>query len=153
MTASNHFATGALIGASIANPWVAAPLAVASHFLLDAMPQYGYEGPKEKKRAKFTLFHWALILDTLMAAICIWALTFVVKQPELVVFGLLGYSPDIVWLYKFSITEKFGKRFLPNDNWFTNFHARIQKLEHPLLIIWEVVFFVAVFTLLIWVSA
>ena len=64
MTASNHVAAGALIGAVI-NPWLAAPAAVTSHFVLDAMPHYGYEGERELKRLKLSLFRLVLIMDVI----------------------------------------------------------------------------------------
>ncbi|MFZ1248879.1 MAG: hypothetical protein WAQ24_00995 [Candidatus Saccharimonadales bacterium] len=44
MTATNHSLTGALIGLSIANPWLAVPIAFASHFVLDAIPHFGFKG-------------------------------------------------------------------------------------------------------------
>ncbi len=41
MTGFNHAVTGALIAGAVGNPFLAIPLAFASHFVLDAIPHFG----------------------------------------------------------------------------------------------------------------
>lgn len=56
MTATGHALIGTVIAAKIGNPAIAAPLALASHFLADAFPHWdtGTHG-REKTREKFIL--------------------------------------------------------------------------------------------------
>ena len=153
MTASNHFIAGATIGAAIGNPWIAVPLAVASHFVLDAGPQYGYDDEREDKRLGLSLFQWVLALDIMMFAILIWMLTFVIDRPELVFFGLAGYSPDLMWIHRFFVTEKVAKNLRPKMNRLQKFHAGIQKFESPKFLPLEVGFFIILAYTLIILSA
>jgi len=46
MTITNHILAGAIIGAVIKEPALALPIAFASHFVMDALPHFGYEGNK-----------------------------------------------------------------------------------------------------------
>ena len=43
MFVSNHILSGALIGSYVANPAVAVVLSFMSHFVLDALPHFGYK--------------------------------------------------------------------------------------------------------------
>ena len=66
MRAINHALTGAAIGFLIHEPLLAVPLAVGSHFALDALPHFGTNEPDEiGLRTKF--FRNFLIID---AALC-----------------------------------------------------------------------------------
>ena len=51
MTATNHALTGAAIGFIVGVPAIAIPLALISHFVLDAIPHFrsGIEGEKFMK--------------------------------------------------------------------------------------------------------
>ena len=54
MTATNHVATGVLIAVVVPDPWVALPLAFASHFVCDALPHFDMQLPiKSRKFANF----------------------------------------------------------------------------------------------------
>ena len=54
--------------------------------------------------------------------------------------GLVGYLPDLAWIYRWIITEKFGTIRPQKMNFMNNFHARIQKHERLWGIIPEVVY-------------
>lgn len=56
MTATGHAVIGTVIAAKVANPAVAIPIAIASHFLADAFPHWdtGYHR-KQKSRQKFLI--------------------------------------------------------------------------------------------------
>ena len=154
MTASNHFIAGATIGAALGNPWLGVPLAIASHFVLDAGPHYGYEGPREKKRARFSLFQWVLALDMAMFLILIWTLTFVIDKPELILYGIAGYSPDLMWIHRFVVAEKMGSRAADHAmSRLQRFHAGIQRLERPWGLVVEIPFFIGVSYLLVRITA
>jgi hypothetical protein len=45
-----HTAVGAVIGSRIPDPWIALPLALASHFLLDLIPHWNPDLYLEKKK-------------------------------------------------------------------------------------------------------
>jgi hypothetical protein len=51
MQAINHTVFGSLIATTISEPAIALPLALASHFLMDAIPHYG-EDPKAPRGSK-----------------------------------------------------------------------------------------------------
>src|SRR3989344_6628753 len=55
MTATGHAIIGTVIAAKIADPVLAAPLALASHFLADALPHWdtGYHREQKSKRKFF----------------------------------------------------------------------------------------------------
>ena len=46
MTITNHLLAGSLIGLTVAQPALAIALAFASHFVMDALPHFGYAGQK-----------------------------------------------------------------------------------------------------------
>jgi len=52
MTATGHALVGTVIAAKVGNPALAIPIAIASHFLCDALPHWdtGYAREKESKR-------------------------------------------------------------------------------------------------------
>ena len=153
MTASNHFVTGAVIGVVVGNPWIGIPAAIASHFVLDAGPQYGYEGAAERRRLGFTLFQWVLALDIALFLVLIWMLTFITDTPELVIYGLAGYSPDLMWIHRFVVSEKLAHNLRPRMNRLQRLHASIQRLESPWGLLFEVPFFIGMCVLLIQITS
>ena len=53
MTATNHAITGAVIVAGVSNPLVGLPLALLSHFVLDALPHFGAHTVAHAKSKEF----------------------------------------------------------------------------------------------------
>ncbi len=107
MTGTNHFLVGAGIGLTFSQPVAAIPLAFVSHFVLDALPHFGVEFDKKAGRRP-TFFGVITKIDGLVALLLLYFA--VVSQPWLVpICMIVALSPDFVWLYKFSIQEKFGK--------------------------------------------
>gem|GEM_PF-3706801 len=43
--------------------------------------------------------------------------------------GVVAYSPDLLWIYRFTVEEKFGKLTPTKGNRFIQFHVNIQKYE------------------------
>jgi CBS domain containing-hemolysin-like protein len=64
MTATGHALVGTIIAAKIGNPALAIPIAIASHFLADALPHWdtGYDRENQTK----TRFVTATVIDVLL---------------------------------------------------------------------------------------
>lgn len=144
MTATNHVVTGALIATYMHNPWLAIPIAFASHFALDAIPHARFPEINGKQPLPFFI---ALAADTAVAASIL--LSLLVLQPPtfilLIACAIAAASPDLMWLYYFIL-----KKGRDQERWpaLVKFHARIQK-ESPKFIVIEVAWFVVASGLLV----
>ena len=54
MIGASHIAAGATVGIALQDPWLAFPVAFATHYLLDAIPHHEYLPPEELRSASFT---------------------------------------------------------------------------------------------------
>jgi amino acid permease len=128
VTATNHSMTGALIGLSVTNPWFALPLAVASHFVLDSLPHFGFEDLDDRSR-KFTII---LLIDALLCGLLVVFLFLsghdLWLSASLAAF--LAASPDFMWApdYYRSLAGHPLKR---PGNIIKRFHSRIQWFQRP----------------------
>ncbi|HEY4160679.1 MAG TPA: hypothetical protein VGM08_01320 [Candidatus Saccharimonadales bacterium] len=126
MTATNHLLTGAILGKFLPLP-VAIPLAFASHFILDALPHFGF--PSIDIRIK----HLGLLKTVICADIFLSVLLSVwlihARHAAWFLTGLVAYSPDVFWIYRFTVEEKFGKVHPTKGNRFVQLHRNIQKYE------------------------
>lgn len=133
MIAVNHVATGVLIGTIVTNPYLAGVLAVASHFVLDALPQFGFTDKDERNRLRRPIFRIVLILDVIAVVSLLTYVLFAADRLDLFIIGLLGYSPDLLWIENFVTHELARKR--PSSkiklNPLSRFHAKIQTFEYP----------------------
>lgn len=129
MTATNHALTGAIIGLVIGNP-IALPLAFLSHYVLDALPHFGWPG-EEGKRLKSNTFRNYLIAE---ACICfLIVLILFIAHPAnwylAAVCAFLAALPD--W---FSFNRyrhiKNGEQHAPNL--YERFASKIQWFEKPI---------------------
>jgi len=127
MTATNHAIFGSIIGLAISQPYLAIPLAFASHFYLDTLPHFGMSLFDIKKMPKF--FRNYLLVEAILL-ISLVSLLLITSVPILV-FGCLlaAISPDFVWGYRFLFLQNSGKKQLPPINKFNRWHAGIQKFE------------------------
>lgn len=150
MLAINHALTGASIGLSVSNPLVAAPLAFASHFALDAFPHYDPPG-SDTQRLRSTRFQKQLIIDALlcMTLILVLALS---RPKDWLAAGLCAFvatSPDLFWIPKFLRARK--GRIDTSRNVFLRFHSFIQWHTSPSLwpmeAIWGIIITFALFWL------
>ena len=144
MTITNHILAGAVIGLAVKNPAVAVALAFASHFVMDALPHFGYAGRKgyaEVLRHNLSYLVAVVTLVTTLAVIAVLAL----HGQWLAIFaGLVAASPDAAGLYNWLAYEKRGKRATGLLELFhVKFHRQIQWCERPWGIIVEVAVFVA----------
>jgi hypothetical protein len=122
MTGANHVATGAVIGASLAAP-VVVPLAIASHFVLDALPHFGDENlSKRSKRFMVIITIDALLIAAITTSI-------IVLKPRhwqlMLIGGVLAASPDLMWAPSFVRTLR--QRAHKPHNRLMRWHHRIQR--------------------------
>ena len=129
MTATNHALTGAAIGLLTGKPIVAVPLAIASHFICDAIPHFGFTD--RQKVLSTNLFKNYLIVEATVCAGIV-ALLFV-RHPEhwlLASFcAFAATSPDFLWIGKF-IKARKNLKWRPNG--FARFAGGIQWFQKPI---------------------
>ncbi len=146
MRAINHALTGGFLGLAIGRPLVAVPLAIASHFVCDALPHYDSSLPA-MQRLKTRLFQNQLLID---AALCVlFVLVLVVFRPQhwllAAMCAFLATSPDLLWINMYRHTRS-GRPW--RRNWYTTFAGRIQWFQRPIGALVEVAWFIAGIVLL-----
>lgn len=133
MTAPNHALTGALIGLSVAEPWVALPLALVSHLACDAIPHYD---PAEQDIAKRISARSFIVQQLVLGAgLCgLVVLALIIARPHgwltAGVCAFLATSPDMLWIPRFLSANRTGVD-RPPTNWFLRFHQNIQWKTGP----------------------
>lgn len=146
MTATNHALTGAIIGLATGNPWLAIPVAFASHYVLDALPHYASAMPVDEfLRTRF--FAILLILD---AALCFGLVAALyVIHPEhwlLAAFcAFIATSPDMFWINQY-VKTRAHKPWQPGL--LSRFASRIQWFQRPIGAFVELVWFIGALTIL-----
>ncbi len=131
MTGINHTLVGAIVGLTVKQPYLVAPIAFASHFVCDSLPHFG--------RVK-NMKHWDRTFTTILfidATACFTALAIILLTwPTLWQAAVVGMFfaalPDFTWLI-------FGKRKLPK-NAFYRFHSWLQWGERPYGWIYELLY-------------
>lgn len=146
MTAPNHALTGTLIGLTVGNPWLALPLALASHFICDAIPHYG----AGQQAIATKRFQQQLIVEALVCASIVLILAFLQPQHWVVgaVAAFVATSPDFMWINKFRRAQS-GKPQLVKQAFILRFHAWIQWFERPSGAIVEIAWLTAMLVFLI----
>jgi len=130
MTLTNHLLAGSLIAKYLPLP-IAIPVAFASHFVLDALPHFGFKTIDERLEQKDSvLLKTMILLDVLVALIFA---TWLIYNNHLswLLVGLVAFSPDFIWIYRFIFQENFGKLRPRPGGRFIQFHAGLQKREFP----------------------
>ena len=137
MTLSNHLLTGAALAKFLPLP-IAIPVAFVSHFALDALPHFGFKTAADRMR-HLKVFKAMILLDVLTVAIIV---SWLIKEGHAlwVLVGLVAYSPDLLWIYRFTVEEQFGKVPPTKGNRFIQFHKNIQKYERPWGVAVEIVY-------------
>lgn len=146
MVAINHALTGAFIGLIIEKPIIAVPVALASHFICDALPHFGSRGPSDVAiRTKF--FRNYLISDALACVGLVAVL--LILQPDAwllaAVCALVATSPDFLWIPKY--LAAIHNRTAP-VNLYTKFATGIQWFQRPIGIFVEIAWFVGLISLI-----
>lgn len=141
MRAINHSLTGALIGLTISQPVIAIPLALASHFVLDAVPHFDITKNKKQWIAS-KRFRYLLYLD---AALCFMlVVTLFANQPVnwllASVCAFVAAAPDL-------ISIDYYRHVLGRKKWqpslYSKFAHKIQWFERPIGAVVEIAWFAA----------
>ncbi len=130
MIITNHFLVGVGVATIVSEPALALPLAFASHFGLDALPHWGYDGGGYGQVFKHRAYKVIIGMSvTSMAVSLVW----LARSDEYgwlaMVAGLVAISPDLMWPYRYFLFERQGKT--PPGGPITRFHQRIQWMERP----------------------
>lgn len=128
MTATSHAAAGATIALIVKEPLIALPLALISHFVMDALPHFGYPGHGGFGEAlKHRLTYIFISIDIVAF---IFFVTLITELPWVVIFAaLVAIVPDIIWATYYFGYERRG--LTPPGKNFLNFHSRLQWCERP----------------------
>jgi hypothetical protein len=149
MRAINHAMTGAVIGLVVAEPVVALPAALVSHYILDAIPHYDDKRLPDAKKYRTAYFRNLLYADALLclALIILLATSQPFSWQLAAVCAFLGVAPDFLWLggYRKAIN---GAKKLVSKTAYTKFARRIQWFERPIGAVVEVAWFAATLLLL-----
>jgi hypothetical protein len=147
VTATNHALTGAIIGLVVGEPLIALPVALASHFVCDAIPHFG-DGTGSLKRLKTDSFRIYLVVEFCLCVTLVALLA--VFHPEhwflASVCAFLATSPDLIWINKYLKTRR-GQKWKRNA--FEAFASNIQWFEKPIGAVVEVAWFVAALIIII----
>ncbi len=130
MLLTNHTLTGVLLGLTIDDYAVLAPVSVASHLVLDMTPHFGHPSMKDGFRGK----PFILLGSFDFAVSCIVTAATCIAMPQRtghILVGVIGadlpdltYIPIVIFGYK-SMYKIPGYRAM------ISFLARIQWYEHP----------------------
>lgn len=119
MQALNHVIAGSIIGITLANPLIALPLALTSHFAMDAVPHYG-EDDKAPRGSKPYLAR--ILID---GVVSVFFVTLIIglkpsRAALIMLCAFMAVLPDLLWPLAYIV---------PHDKklWsFFVFHKRIQ---------------------------
>ncbi len=128
MTATTHLLTGTAIGLLIKEPFVALPLALASHYICDTLPHFGLN-TWEKRQQNLKIFKVVTIIDVIFFLSLLIFLFSIQINWFVIACGIAAYLPDSAWLYRFVIVENMGTKPFPPMNRLNQFHVDIQKYE------------------------
>ena len=121
MTATNHSITAANL-ALITKTWWILPIALISHFVLDALPHFGSTKGKDVDKKFIVVYTIDFIL------LCsLWLIMLLVTGHfrYLVIAAMTAAAlPDVVWIYRLIL--KLRKKIVPKKNILTRFHTAIQ---------------------------
>jgi hypothetical protein len=154
MTGFNHAATGGLIAVVAGNALIAIPLAFVSHFVLDAIPHFGwfYSGDvfDRNKRREFQV---GFVIDLLLSLFVIIYLPIfmrpVVSWWVALASIIAAIFMDLIWVYR-GTREVFTKIEKPRNR-IMNFHLNISRHHSRLVagLFFELAWFIAALGLII----
>lgn len=143
MSIANHALVGTAIALVIKQPLLALPLAFASHFVLDVLPHFGYQGAGIGE----ALTHKLTFVEIGWSNLAILILLFTIHHTWLTLWAaVLAVSPDFEWPVAYFGYERKGLK--PPRSPIAKFHSKLQWGERPWGILVEVGFFVLVYLLL-----
>jgi hypothetical protein len=134
MTATNHALTGAVIGLTIHNPWIAIPVALLSHLICDAIPHFGSSNPNWIATRRFKLY---LLVEATVCFLIVLSL-FISGTPQWWLAAICAFaaaSPDFLSIGTFRSAQN-NKPIRRNN--LQTFLKRIQWFERPIGAVVEV---------------
>jgi hypothetical protein len=140
MLLTNHTLTGVVLGLSVDNPLVLAPVAVASHLALDMTPHFGTKAlhnsfPNGLVFIVVGAADFTVSAAVLASACFIWP----ARAPNIIV-GVAGAClPDLVYIPAIVFGRGNIERWLPFYRLMLKFLGHIQWYERPLGAITEVI--------------
>lgn len=124
MTGFNHAAVGGFIGKFLPLP-IAIPVAIASHFVLDALPHYGI--PHNRRNGHFWRIFY--IIDFVVAWVLLGGIPLYHRHYAIFLSALAAASPDFIWVARVFRTKSFD--LSQHKSKFAKWHASIQRFERP----------------------
>ncbi len=147
MTITNHVVAGAVIGIAVSQPIVAIVLAFASHFLMDALPHFGYKGNKGFNEVLKHRLSYIVGIVTLVSTIAVAIFLGINGEWFAILTGIVAASPDAVGWYNYVAFEKKGNSAKSGLALLhVKYHRRIQLFERP----WGIYIEIVAFALLFW---
>lgn len=139
MVGLNHALTGIAIAVMVKNPVLAPVIALASHFVLDALPHFGH--PKLTPGTK--AFRWYLLADAaLMVAATLTAMLLFSAHWFLVgLCAFMAFAPDVLWYFTDYRPRRSTAKWLQS---YTTFAKIIQWYERPLGAVIEAIYAVVI---------
>lgn len=142
MTATNHVLTGAVVAATVREPILAIPVALLSHYVLDALPHFGVSEDSEvRNRSK--CFRCVLAADVCLFAAALIVVPIACQRLApawlLLACMLAAFLPDVPWIYRFFQELKAKaprKRHILN-----HLHGKLQWGERPWGVAIEILWF------------
>lgn len=134
MTATNHALTGALIGLSIANPVLAISVAILSHFILDAIPHFGFNNKQAIARNGFVV----MLLADAMLCLSLVLLLGIAHPMHWILAAVSAFaaaSPDFMWIPQFMRARAHKPQ--KTQRHILLFHHNIQWFQRPIGLIVE----------------
>lgn len=144
MNVSNHVLVGSAIALTVRQPAVALPLALASHYVLDALPHFGYHRKGYQEIFRHKLTYVATALDCIGVGVLLAAVA--TQSWPVFLAACVAASPDIEWLYRYAWYERKGYEAPAGRSW--RFHEGIQWCERPWGLIIEIGFFIGGFIII-----
>ena len=124
MTGFIHASVGGFIAKVLPLP-LALPVAVVSHFVLDALPHYGI--PQHERDGWF--WRGFTILDFALSWGYLGTIAITRQHYAVAICGLAAASPDFIWVMRVMRTRSFN--FGEHTGKFARWHAGIQRYERP----------------------
>lgn len=132
MIVTNHILAGAVIGLVIEQPVIAITAALASHFVMDALPHFGYPGNRGYGEALKHRLSYGVAIGTMLTSAAVIAFLAYHREWLALGAGLAAAAPDCLGFYSYAKYEKYGKRAEGVlDVIHVKFHRAIQWCERP----------------------
>jgi hypothetical protein len=153
VTATNHALTGAVIALAVDKPLLAIPLALLSHFALDALPHWDYAINRSlptDKRFFDKKFNTLLGIDLLIAFIAMVIIGINFPDQKWLIWSCMATAaaPDAMWAYYRGYLPKF-KHIKPKLNWIARFHQNIQWSQTAAGFFVEIAWFIGLYLIIL----